>query len=110
MLAKKAESSIDLIFAQLDNAIYGGLKIPGVAIEKYREAFFEACNVQVGKSSIRELYIASKVLMELVSAEEELIDIGLFQMYMVDEPIFSQYDYEEIYLDFPNELMEEEIA
>lgn len=110
VLAKKAESSIDLIFAQLDNVIYGGLKIPGVAIEKYREAFFEACNVQVGKSSIRELYIASKVLMELVSAEEELIDIGLFQMYMVDEPIFAQYDYEEIYLDFPNELMEEEIA
>ncbi len=106
-LAKKSESSIDLIFSQLDNVIYGGLRIPGVAIEKYRDAFFEACNVQVGKSSIRELYIASKILMELVSDEEELVDIGLFQMYMVDEPIFVQYDYEEIYLDFPNELTDE---
>ncbi len=107
VLAKKSESSIDLIFAQLDNVIYGGLKIPGVAIDEYRDAFFEACNVQVRRTSIRELFIASKILMELVSGEEELRDIGLFQMYMVEEPIFVQYDYEEIYLDFPNELLEE---
>ena len=103
-LAKKYKSSIDLIFSQLDNVVYGGLRIPGVAIEKYHEAFFEACNVQVRKSDQRSLFIACCNLMELVKQESELDEIGLFQMFLVDEEIFGEEKIEEIYLDFPNEI------
>lgn len=106
-LAKKYSSSIDLIFSQLDNVIYGGLKIPGVAKKEYHDAFFEACNVQINRTDQRMLYIACRNLMELVSEEKELSEIGFFQMYLVDKEIFVEEKIEEIYLDFPNELMDD---
>ncbi len=107
VLAKKYASSIDLIFSQLDNVVYGGLKLPGIAIEKYHDAFFEACNVQVKKTDQRSLFIACSNLMELVSEEKELSEIGLFQMFMVEEEIFAEDRIEEIYLDFPNEITDD---
>ena len=105
-LAKKSHQSIDLIFAQLDNVVYGGLKLPGIASPDFYSAFFEAVNVQVLKGDKRALYIASKVLMELSPEEKEVFDLGLFQMFLVDKPIFSMPEIEEIYLDFPNEVDE----
>jgi hypothetical protein len=105
-LAKASHQSIDLIFAQLDNVVYGGLKLPGIASKEYEEAFFEAVNVQVNKRDKRSLFIACKNLMQLVSEESELSEIGQFQMFMVEEDIFVEEDIPEIYLDFPNEVDE----
>ncbi len=102
--AKEAKQSIDLIFAQMDNVVYGGLKIPGIASEEYQNAFFEAVNVQVNKSDKRSLYIAVKNILQLVDDESELSQLGLFQMFLVEKEIFVDYEYEEIYLDFPNEV------
>lgn len=105
-LAKASRQSIDMIFSQLDNVVYGGLKLPGIASKEYEEAYFEAVNVQVNKSDKRSLYIACKNLMQLVLEESELDEIGQFQMFMVEEDIFVEENIEEIYLDFPNEVDE----
>ena len=95
-----------MIFSPLDNGVYGGLKLPGIASKEYEEAYFEAVNVQVNKSDKRSLYIACKNLMQLVTEESELDEIGQFQMFMVEEDIFVEENIEEIYLDFPNEVDE----
>lgn len=102
--AKASKQSIDLIFAQLDNVVYGGLKLPGIASKEYEEAYFEAVNVQINKSNKRNLFIAIKNLFELVEHEEELSSLGQFQMFLVDKEIFIEENIEEIYLDFPNEV------
>lgn len=102
--AKEAHQSIDMIFSQLDNVVYGGLKLPGIASKEMEEAYFEAVNVQVNSSNPRHLYIASKILTQLVQKEEELNQLGLFQMFMVEKEIFSDSEAQEIYLDFPNEV------
>lgn len=106
VFAKDSHQSIDLIFAQLDNVVYGGLKLPGIASTDYYSAFYEAVNVQVLRGDKRNLYIASKVLQELAGEEKEVYELGLFQMFLVDKPIFAIDETEEIYLDFPNEVDE----
>lgn len=102
--AKEAHQSIDMIFSQLDNVVYGGLKLPGIASKEVEEAYFEAVNVQVVPSNARNLYIASKILTQLVKKEEEIDQLGLFQMFLVEKEIFSDSEAQEIYLDFPNEV------
>lgn len=105
--AKEASQSIDLIFSQLDNVVYGGLKLIGKASENLYDAYFEAVNVQVNKSNMRTLYIACKNILQLANNDDELSTLGCFQMFFVDEEIFYEEQIEEIYLDFPNEVDEE---
>lgn len=105
-IAKSSHQSIDLIFAQLDNVVYGGLKLPGIASKDFYSAFFEAVNVQTVNEDKRSLYITCKVLEQLASNEKEAREkLGLFQLFLVKEPIFS-LEPEETYLDFPNEVDE----
>lgn len=105
--AKSSAKSIDLIFSQLDNVIYGGLKLPGIASDEFKDFYIEAINIQINKNDKRSLFITSKILTELVTGEEELTEYPIFQMLMYeDEPLFANYDIEEIYLDFPNEIDE----
>ena len=106
LIAKKSQRSIDLIFSQLDNIIYGGLKLPGVAIEEYKEAYMEAVNVQVLKEDKREMFLACRILKQLADKEDDVFDLGLFQLLLCEEPIFAMEEIEEIYLDFPNEIDE----
>lgn len=101
--AKKYHSTIDLIFSQLDNVIFGGIRIPGVASEKFYHAYFEDCTLQIDESNPRSMFIAIKNILELVHDESELKEIGSLNIFMV-EKLFFQEDIEEIYLDYPNEL------
>lgn len=107
--AKETRQSIDLIFSQLDNVLYGGLKLPGIACEKFKEAYFEAVNLQIEKDDPRKLFIACKLLMELVPEEKNLDEIGLLQMFFTEHPVFAEDKIEDIYLDFPNEVTEDSL-
>lgn len=104
-IAKKYHKSIDLVFSQLDCLIYGGLKLPGIAIKQLEEAYFETCNIQIDKDNVRQLYNAVKIILELVPDTRKLIEIGKFQMNYVTSPIFDM-DSEDVYFDFPNEVDE----
>ncbi len=103
-IAKKSRQSVDLVFSHVENRIFGGIRIPGIAKEEFHQAYFQTIGIQCRKD-IHEIASACCLLDELLDGKEDISPYDSFRIFFFeDEPVFYE-DPKETYFDYPNEIV-----
>lgn len=103
-MAKKSRQSVDLVFSQIENMIYGGIRIPGIAKEEFYHAYFQTVGIQCRKD-IHQIETACCLLKELLDSKEDVSPYDSFHVFFYDdEPVFYE-EPKETYFDYPNEIV-----